>query len=258
MGLLRSRSCLLRCASSGRKARQKQKEKRQISRDMPLLTSTRASQASIRPFTSCSALWCVCQSHAEPVKSGRPSAGLQGMGSEVKAELDCLSSDIKEATEADATRLSEQEVDSSVLIGGEAKTQGVRVVKYQVYASALAAALLVGSIGTTFAQATVVPGATSGGVGVAGAGTAPVTQGTTPGLAPQSPSVVVPGANVSFFTDPLSVGPSQTPPTGPIGSDPLRVGPAQKPSGQGSPTSAVSSTSSSEACGFPNCLPGEF
>jgi hypothetical protein len=117
-------------------------------------------------------------------------------------------------------------------------------VKYQVYVSALAAALLIGSIGTTFAQATVgVPGATSGGVGVAGVGTASVT-----------PSAAVPGANVSFFTDPLSVGPSQIPPTGPIGSDPLRVG----PSGRGSPTSAGSSTSSNEACGFPNCLPGEF
>jgi hypothetical protein len=130
-------------------------------------------------------------------------------------------------------------------------------VKYQVYASALAATLLIGSIRTTFAQATVgVGGATSGGVGVAGVGNAPVTLGATPGLAPQSPSVAVPGPNVSFFTDPLSVGPSQIPPTGPIGSDPLRVGPAQMPSGRGG-AAALSGSSSSESCGFPNCLPGE-
>jgi hypothetical protein len=132
-------------------------------------------------------------------------------------------------------------------------------MRCQVCATALAAALLIGSIGTTFAQATVgVPGATSGGVGVAGVGTAPVTLGADPGLVPKSPSVVVPGANVAFFTDPLSVGPSQIPPTGPIGSDPLRVGPVQLPSGRGGPAAAVSGTSSSESCGFPNCLPGEF
>jgi hypothetical protein len=119
-------------------------------------------------------------------------------------------------------------------------------VKYQVYAAVLAAVLLIGSIETTFAQTTVgVPGATSG--GATGGGTASVT-----------PSVAVPGANVSFFTDPLSVGPSQIPPTGPIGSDPLRVGPAQRPSGQGSPSSAGSSSSSIESCGFPNCVAGDF
>jgi hypothetical protein len=120
---------------------------------------------------------------------------------------------------------------------------------YQAYAAALAL-VLIGSTGTAFAQATVgVPRATTaGGAGVAGVG-------TSPGLAPQSPSVVVPGPNLSFFTDPLSVGPSRIPPTGPIGSDPLRVGP---PSGQGGPAAAVRGTSSSESCGFPNCLPGEF
>ena len=73
---------------------------------------------------------------------------------------------------------------------------------------------------------------------------------------PPNPSVVAPGANLSFFTDPLSVGPSQIPPTGPIGSDPLRVGPAQMPSGRGG-AAALSGSSSSESCGFPNCLPGE-
>jgi hypothetical protein len=149
--------------------------------------------------------------------------------------------------------------DSSVLVIREIKTQGVRVITCQVHASALAAVLLIGSIGTAFAQTTVgVPGATSRGVGVAGVGTAPVTLGATPGLAPLSPSVVVPGANLSFFTDPLSVGPSRILPTGPIGSDPLRVGPVQLPPGRGGPAAAVSGSTSSESCGFPNCLPGEF
>ena len=87
-------------------------------------------------------------------------------------------------------------------------------MRYQVYASALAAALLIGSIGAAFAQSTSgVPGSTSGGVGVAATGLAP------------RPSVIAPSPNVSFFTDPLSVGPSRIPPTGPVGSDPLRVGP---------------------------------
>ena len=75
----------------------------------------------------------------------------------------------------------------------------------QIYASAFAAALLTGSIGAALARA--VPGATSGGAGV--------------GIASVTPSVAVPNANVSFFTDPLIVGPSQISPTGPIGSDPL-------------------------------------
>jgi len=129
----------------------------------------------------------------------------------------------------------------SVLTIGRFEIQGVRVVRCQVYASALAAVLLIGSLGTAFAQTTV------GGVGIgaAGAGTG------APGLAAQSPSVATPGANLSFFTDPLSVGPSQIPPTGPIGSDPLRVGPS------GSSVAAVRGTTNSEACGFPNCLPGE-
>jgi hypothetical protein len=117
-------------------------------------------------------------------------------------------------------------------------------MRYQVYASALAAALLIGSIGAAFAQSTSgVPGSTSGGVGVAATGLAP------------RPSVIAPSPNVSFFTDPLSVGPSRIPPTGPVGSDPLRVGPT--PSNQGG-RATVGSGTSSETCGFPNCLPGEF
>jgi hypothetical protein len=133
---------------------------------------------------------------------------------------------------------------------------GIRIMRYQVHGSALAAALLIGSIGTAYAQATIgAPGGTSGGGAAVGVGTAPVTDGTTPGLAPQAPSGV-PGANLSFFTDPLSVGPSQMPPTGPIGSDPLRVGPVRLPSGGGS-SGATGSSTSSEACVLPDCLPGE-
>ena len=113
---------------------------------------------------------------------------------------------------------------------------------YRIHVPGLAVALLIGSIGTAFAQATVgVPGIT--GIGVAGVGTSPVTSG-------QSSSVVAPAPNTSFFTDPLSVGPSQIAPTGPVGSDPLRVGPSQIAPVRGS-------TASTASCGFPNCEPGE-
>jgi hypothetical protein len=78
---------------------------------------------------------------------------------------------------------SEQQVDPSVLTIARFETHGVRAMRCQVCATALAAALLIGSIGTTFAQATVgVPGATSGGVGVAGVGTAPGTLGAVQSL----------------------------------------------------------------------------
>jgi hypothetical protein len=68
-------------------------------------------------------------------------------------------------------------------------------MRHQVYASVLAAPLLIGSIVTALAQTTIAGTGTgvSGGAATADAGTAP-------------------DANVSFFSDPLSVGPSQIPP----------------------------------------------
>jgi hypothetical protein len=125
-------------------------------------------------------------------------------------------------------------------------------MRYPSYASVLAAPLLIGSIVTALGQTTIAGtgiGA-SGGAATAGAGTA------LSATVPQSSSVVTPGANVSFFTDPLSVGPNQIPPTGPVGSDPLRVGPVRLPSG-GSSSAAAGSSSSSEECALPDCLPGE-
>ena len=46
-----------------------------------------------------------------------------------------------------------------------------------------------------------------------------------------------------FWNDPLSVGPTQIPPTGPVGSDPLRVGPTQVSGHGGSAASGSSATS---------------
>ena len=58
-------------------------------------------------------------------------------------------------------------------------------------------------------------------------------------------------------SDPLSVGPTRIPPTGPVGSDPLRVGPTQV-SGHGGSAASGSSATSLNNCGFPNCVPGDF
>ena len=114
----------------------------------------------------------------------------------------------------------DEQLSSLVFTVGGVQPLGVRVMRYEVYASALAATLLIGSIGTAFAQTTV--GGTGTAVGAVQRRRHCICNSwRTRSYPPKS----APSPNVSFFTDPLSVGPSQIPPTGPIGSDPQEYRP---------------------------------
>jgi hypothetical protein len=153
-------------------------------------------------------------------------------------------------------------------------------MSYRVYAPTLATALLVGTIGTALAQTTTVgtgAGAQTFIPGTAiipgtGATTAAITAGARP---PNATAGASPSFTPFFWNDPLSVGPTQIPPTGPVGSDPLSVGPTRIPptgpvgsdplrvgptqvSGHGGSAASGSSATSLNNCGFPNCVPGDF